>query len=178
MFKYTLSVLMAFTFVFAGCASQKGEAVEKSDASDVQSQAGMQPGAGHEETGPQDVIEVIEMANGLNIQVLAEGEGEVIRNGQKAHVHYTGWLFDENADDNKGAKFDSSRDRGELFSFPLGAGKVIEGWDSGVLGMKVGERRMLTVPPDLGYGSRNIGGGLIPPNSTLLFDVELFEIGN
>lgn len=178
MLKNTLSLLVTVAFVFTGCASQKGETVDEAGASGMQSETEMQSGAEGVDQNPQGVIEVIEMANGLTIQVLSEGQGPEIRNGQQAYVHYTGWLYDENAPENKGAKFDSSRDRGELLDFALGTGRVIQGWDSGILGMKVGERRILTIPPDLGYGSRDIGGGLIPPNSTLLFDVELFEIGN
>lgn len=88
--------------------------------------------------------------------------------GKTVSVHYTGWL--EN-----GNKFDSSVDRGQLFSFPLGAGRVIKGWDEGVQGMKVGGKRKLTIPSDLGYGSRG-AGGVIPPNATLIFDVELLGI--
>jgi len=115
------------------------------------------------------------MENELDIQVLAPGEGEEIQNGQRAVVHYTGWFYDEAADDNRGGKFDSSRDRGRTFGFELGAGNVIQGWDLGVAGMKVGERRILTIPPDLAYGRAGHPAG-IPPNSKLIFDVELFAI--
>ena len=87
-------------------------------------------------------------------------------------VHYTGWLYDEDQPEGKGEKFDSSRDRNQPYSFPLGAGRVIQGWDLGVAGMQVGERRMLIIPPELGYGSSG-SGDVIPPNATLLFDVEL-----
>jgi FKBP-type peptidyl-prolyl cis-trans isomerase len=91
-------------------------------------------------------------------------------------VHYTGWLFDPNAPDKKGKKFDSSHDRGEPFRFRLGAGQVIQGWDKGVLGMKVGGMRRLTIPPELGYGARG-AGGVIPPNAMLIFEVELLGVG-
>ena len=89
-------------------------------------------------------------------------------------MHYTGWLFDASAPDNRGEKFDSSVDRGDKFQFPLGAGRVIKGWDEGVAGMLIGETRILTVPPDMGYGSRG-AGDVIPPGATLVFEVELFN---
>ena len=91
-------------------------------------------------------------------------------------VHYTGWLYNFNAKDGKGRKFDSSRDRGQPLELPIGVGKVIKGWEQGVVGMKVGARRTLVIPPELGYGARNMGNGLIPPNSTLLFEVELLGV--
>jgi FKBP-type peptidyl-prolyl cis-trans isomerase len=95
--------------------------------------------------------------------------------GKQVIVHYTGWLYDPAAADGHGAKFDSSVDRGQTFAFPLGAGRVIKGWDQGVAGMKAGGKRTLVIPPDLGYGARG-AGGVIPPNATLLFDVELIEV--
>jgi FKBP-type peptidyl-prolyl cis-trans isomerase FkpA len=103
------------------------------------------------------------------------GTGAEAQSGRAVTVHYTGWLFDQTRPDRKGNKFDSSRDRNEPFSFNLGAGEVIRGWDEGVAGMKVGGRRTLTIPPDMGYGARG-AGGVIPPNATLLFDVELLEV--
>jgi FKBP-type peptidyl-prolyl cis-trans isomerase len=93
-----------------------------------------------------------------------------------AIVHYTGWLHDPAARDLRGKQFDSSRERGQPFSFPVGAGRVIRGWDQGVPGMKVGGIRQLVIPPSLAYGARSIGNGLIPPNSTLLFEVELLAV--
>ena len=103
------------------------------------------------------------------------GTGVEATPGKMVSVHYTGWLFDAAAPDNKGKKFDSSRDRGSPFSFPLGAGRVIAGWDQGVAGMKVGGQRTLTIPPELGYGARG-AGGVIPPGATLVFDVELLGV--
>jgi FKBP-type peptidyl-prolyl cis-trans isomerase FkpA len=103
------------------------------------------------------------------------GTGDLAEHGRQVVVHYTGWLFDEHAPENKGRKFDSSRDRGDPFSFPLGAGHVIAGWDQGVAGMRVGGRRTLVIPPELGYGARG-AGGVIPPNATLVFDVELLAV--
>jgi FKBP-type peptidyl-prolyl cis-trans isomerase len=95
--------------------------------------------------------------------------------GKRVTVHYTGWLFDTAKADNKGRKFDSSRDRNDPFTFRLGGGEVIEGWDRGVAGMKVGGQRTLTIPAEMGYGARGAGGA-IPPNATLLFEVELLEV--
>lgn len=103
------------------------------------------------------------------------GTGPAIAKGQTAVVHYTGWLYSESAAEKKGQKFDSSRDRNEPFSFPLGAGMVIQGWDEGVVGMQVGSQRRLVIPPEKGYGASG-AGGVIPPNATLVFDVELLGI--
>ena len=103
------------------------------------------------------------------------GTGAEAVAGRSVTVHYTGWLYDPTLADHKGAKFDSSRDRNEPFSFDLGSGQVIPGWDQGVAGMKVGGQRTLTIPPDMGYGGRG-AGGVIPPNATLLFDVELLDV--
>jgi FKBP-type peptidyl-prolyl cis-trans isomerase FkpA len=103
------------------------------------------------------------------------GAGAQAVAGRAVVVHYTGWLYDPSKPDHKGRKFDSSLDRREPFSFRLGAGEVIRGWDEGVAGMKVGGRRTLTIPPSLGYGARG-AGGVIPPNAILLFEVELLEV--
>jgi FKBP-type peptidyl-prolyl cis-trans isomerase FkpA len=111
----------------------------------------------------------------LQITDAAVGSGAVATRGKEVTVHYTGWLYDPKAADKHGKKFDSSRDRGEPFSFALGAGRVIAGWDQGVAGMKVGGKRTLVIPSELGYGSRGAGGA-IPPNATLLFDVELLDV--
>ena len=105
---------------------------------------------------------------------LTPGNGAEIKTGQTALVHYTGWLFDAATPENKGKQFDSSVG-GEPFEFPLGAGAVIQGWDQGVVGMKVGGKRRLVIPPDMGYGNRG-AGGVIPPGARLVFDVELVEI--
>ncbi len=103
------------------------------------------------------------------------GEGAEAQPGKMVSVHYTGWLYDDNAADKKGEKFDSSRDRRQPFGFRLGAEQVIKGWDQGVVGMKVGGQRTLMIPPDFGYGSRGAGRS-IPPNASLLFEVELLNI--
>jgi FKBP-type peptidyl-prolyl cis-trans isomerase len=103
------------------------------------------------------------------------GTGPAITAGQTAVVHYTGWLYSPTAKDHKGKKFDSSRDRNDPFSFHVGGGEVIGGWDQGVVGMQAGGQRQLVIPPSLGYGARG-AGGVIPPNATLLFDIELLKI--
>ena len=111
-------------------------------------------------------------ASGLQYEDTIHGEGEVATSGQHVTVHYTGWLYQ---DGEQGAKFDSSKDRGDPFGFRLGAGQVIQGWDEGVAGMKVGGARTLIIPAGLGYGARG-AGGVIPPNATLKFDVELLGV--
>lgn len=112
---------------------------------------------------------IIELEGGLKIQDLIVGSGQEAVNEQTIAVNYVGTLAD-------GKKFDSSYDRGQPFQFVLGAGQVIRGWELGVAGMKVGGKRKLIIPPALGYGDRNIGNGLIPPNSTLIFEVELLGV--
>ena len=109
---------------------------------------------------------------GLQYKDAKIGTGATAKIGQTAAVHYTGWLYN-NCE--KGKKFDSSRDRGQPFEFPLGQGQVIKGWDEGVEGMKVGGKRTLVIPPELGYGARG-AGGVIPPNAWLIFDVELVGV--
>ncbi len=111
---------------------------------------------------------LIIMENGLKYTIDVQGQGIEAKNGDKVLVHYTGWLMD-------GTKFDSSKDRDQPFTFQLGAGRVIKGWDQGVLGMKPGEVRTLIIPADLGYGARG-AGNVIPPNATLKFEVELIKV--
>jgi peptidylprolyl isomerase len=111
-------------------------------------------------------------ASGLQITDTKVGTGASPKTGQICVMHYTGWLYQNGA---KGAKFDSSVDRGQPFEFPIGTGRVIGGWDEGVASMKVGGKRTLIIPPELGYGARG-AGGVIPPNATLVFDVELLAI--
>ena len=103
------------------------------------------------------------------------GTGATAEAGQTVSVHYTGWLYDASAPENRGEKFDSSVDRGQPFEFPLGGGRVIKGWDEGVVGMKIGGKRTLIIPSEMGYGDRG-AGRIIKPGSTLLFDVELLGI--
>jgi FKBP-type peptidyl-prolyl cis-trans isomerase FkpA len=113
--------------------------------------------------------------NGLQQLDVKQGTGAEAVAGKQVVVHYTGWLRDASKPDSHGSKFDSSRDRNTPFSFVLGAGRVIKGWDEGVAGMKVGGQRTLVIPPELGYGARG-AGGVIPPNATLIFDVELVDV--
>jgi len=115
-----------------------------------------------------EVMSVTTTASGLKIEELTEGTGAEAQAGQTVSVHYTGWLTD-------GQKFDSSKDRNDPFAFVLGGGMVIKGWDEGVQGMKVGGVRRLTIPPQLAYGPRG-AGGVIPPNATLVFEVELLDV--
>jgi peptidylprolyl isomerase len=116
----------------------------------------------------QKMSEIVTTPSGLKYEVITAGTGAIPKAGQQVVVHYTGTLDD-------GTKFDSSRDRNQPFKFKLGAGQVIKGWDEGLSTMKVGDRRNLILPPELGYGSRG-AGGVIPPNATLIFDVELLGI--
>ena len=113
--------------------------------------------------------------SGLMITTTQTGSGGEAAAGNSVSVHYTGWLYDPESEGGRGSKFDSSVDRGQPFGFALGAGRVIAGWDEGVAGMRVGEKRELIIPPDLAYGSRG-AGGVIPPDATLLFEVELLAV--
>jgi FKBP-type peptidyl-prolyl cis-trans isomerase FkpA len=119
------------------------------------------------------IMPLITTDSGLQYDDLVVGGGDTAKAGQYVTVHYTGWL--QNADGSTGKKFDSSKDRNDPFAFPLGAGHVIKGWDEGVQGMQVGGQRRLIIPGALGYGARGAGGD-IPPNATLIFDVELLAV--
>ena len=121
-----------------------------------------------EQDRPTTVTEMI-------VEDIVVGDGAEATAGASAVVHYTGWLYAPGNPDNRGNKFDSSVDRGQPFTFPVGQGRVIRGWDDGVAGMKVGGKRVLIIPPDMGYGARG-AGDTIPPNSTLLFEVELLDL--
>jgi FKBP-type peptidyl-prolyl cis-trans isomerase FkpA len=117
---------------------------------------------------------MITTPSGLQYDDIVAGHGDIARSGQHVGVHYTGWLHEPTAANGRGRKFDSSKDRGQPFSFALGAGQVIGGWDEGVQGMKIGGTRILLIPPELGYGARG-AGGVIPPNATLVFEVDLLS---
>lgn len=151
--KYPILSIALASLLLAGCGSRNSE-------------AGGASAAPASPTAEEARLKIIE---------LKAGQGPAIASGQAAAVHYTGWLFDANAPDNKGTKFDSSLDRGQPFVFQLGAGQVIPGWDEGVAGMSMGQQRRLVIPPGMGYGASG-AGGVIPPNATLVFDVELLGI--
>lgn len=166
------SVVIAAVGVFAllgGCGDNSGTGrYAEPQASQLSPpSAGSTPSAGQESPPVTEMI----------VEDLAEGAGPAVTAGQTAIVHYTGWLYAPEAPEKKGKQFDSSRTRGQPFSFPVGGRRVIQGWDQGVVGMKAGGERRLTIPASLGYGAGGAGGGLIPPNATLVFDIELLKIG-
>jgi FKBP-type peptidyl-prolyl cis-trans isomerase FkpA len=163
-FKLSLVSVLALSVVIA-CGKSEDPTVDQAG-----SVATVDDDVATPATGSGAVVEIIP---GLTMRILREGSGAVAESGDIAIVHYTGWLYDAQAVNNRGKMFDSSVERGEHFQFPLGAGRVIRGWDEGVAGMREGELRELTIAPELAYGDRNVGGGLIPAGSTLVFEVEL-----
>lgn len=163
------TLFFASLLVLAACSRPSSDTAEEA-APAVEANEGVADTAVVEVDGS-----LLKIAPGLTARVLTEGQGAMAEAGQIAVVHYTGWLYDEMAENHRGKKFDSSVDRGQYFSFMLGAGRVIKGWDQGVVGMKVGETRELTILPDMGYGERG-AGNVIPPGATLVFEVELAEL--
>jgi len=163
-----LAALIAVT----GCQQQSGSssASTSSTTTSTGTAAAPAPAPAPATQPPADAsgAKEVTMPSGLKYVDMTVGDGTLAESGKTVSVHYTGWLTD-------GTKFDSSVDRGQPFSFTLGAGQVIRGWDEGVAGMRVGGKRKLTIPSDLGYGSRG-AGGVIPPNATLVFDVELLGV--
>lgn len=167
----SIFIVIVFIGVVIGSWLKKTPQVENVNQSAPEEQVVENKDLPEQATTPADTgkkINKVTTIQGMKIETTKEGAGVEIKNGQTAVVHYTGKLTD-------GTTFDSSKTRGTPFEFPLGAGMVIKGWDMGVLGMKVGETRMLTIPADLGYGERG-AGGVIPPNATLVFEVELLGI--
>ena len=164
-----LTIMIAIAFVFSACSSSENEPTE-----DAVEESG---GAANDTKPAWDIagIESVEIVPGLSKRILTEGAGAQAKDGHTVVVHYTGWLYDAEAENFRGDKFDSSHDRDQHFEFPLGAKRVIPGWDEGVAGMRIGEIRELTIAPEMGYGERG-AGALIPPGSTLVFVVELADL--
>ena len=170
-FRNWLGVALALSL--AGCTASSGGSATSSTATESSGTAvkatATTPSTPSDASGAAAAAaKEISMPSGLKYVDLKVGDGQIAETGMTAQVHYTGWLTD-------GTKFDSSVDRGQPFSFKLGAGQVIRGWDEGVKGMRVGGKRKLTIPPDMGYGQAG-AGGVIPPNATLVFDVELLGL--
>jgi FKBP-type peptidyl-prolyl cis-trans isomerase len=170
-------MLAAVTLALQGCPAQE-ETKQNTQSSDSTSAASStQPGTASGAPAASGASEAISTEakvttpSGLKYTVLKEGaaDAKVAKAGDKVQVHYTGWLTN-------GTKFDSSLDRNQPFEFSVGQSMVIKGWDEGVAGMKIGEKRKLVIPSDLGYGAQGAGGGAIPGNATLIFEVELLEI--
>ncbi len=161
-------LLLTASFVLTAAACGGGG--DSSSASTSPAPTSAEPAAMTEAATSDEWQEIVP---GLSQKLITAGSGDVAAAGQLATVHYTGWLYDAEAADGRGNKFDSSVDRDQYFEFPLGAGRVIRGWDQGVVGMRIGETRDLLIAPEMAYGDRTVGGGLIPAGSTLLFRVEL-----
>ncbi len=168
--KMKLIGLLVSVIVFAACSQESNESKES-----TVTESPAEPVATEVVEQLDMEAAVVEIVPGLTMRLLAEGHGEVAQAGQTVSVHYTGWLHDATAAGARGEKFDSSVDRGQPFAFPLGAGRVIEGWDQGVLGMQIGEVRELIIAPEMAYGDRAVGS-IIEPGSTLVFQVELLDL--
>jgi len=178
----SLAAVLPLALTLCACAG----AQEKSTADKVAAErpaaasdkgAGDKPSADAKSAAPSAASPAATSAGGLRIIDTKVGTGKEAQAGKAALLQYTGWLYDEKSPDNKGKQFDSSLARGGLpFGFIIGVGRVIKGWDQGIVGMKVGGTRTLIVPPALGYGDKEAGNGSIPANSTLLFEIELVDI--
>lgn len=164
-----IALLVGSLAATAGCGGDQSTDTGSADGSNATSASTSAPSG----DGPTKVAagDYKSGEEGLKYAILKPGDGKEAKDGDAVKVHYTGWL------ESNGKKFDSSVDRGEPFDFPLGGGQVIKGWDQGVKGMKVGEKRQLVIPAPLGYGESGAGAD-IPPHATLVFDVELLEVGD
>ena len=156
-----LMLVVCMSLLAAGCEQQGA--------------TGADSGADAEQASAEGTATMEAAVTELQINDVVEGDGATAEAGKLVVVHYTGWLYEPTAEDSKGTKFDSSVDRNDPFVFPLGAGRVIRGWDEGVAGMQVGGKRTLIIPADMAYGDRG-AGAVIPPGATLLFDVELLDV--
>ena len=167
MSKQAIILAFAAALLLAGCnESTQQSGTASSTSATAETPATATPAA---PSGDATGGKVHKLASGLQYEDLTVGSGTMAEPGMNVSVHYTGWLTDP------AQPFDSSRDRGQPFQFQLGGGQVIKGWDEGVKGMRIGGKRKLTIPPDLGYGARG-AGGVIPPNATLYFEVELLDV--
>lgn len=166
--KWMIGLVLAAVVGLSGCNDAPGDGNAAAPAVGESSSPGA---SGGEPWAKIEEAKYETTGSGLKWATIKEGSGAAVKANDTASMHYTGWLKDG------GKKFDSSRDRGEPFSFHLGHGEVIKGWDEGVEGMKVGEQRQLVIPSSLGYGDSGTPDGSIPPGATLVFDVELMEIG-
>jgi FKBP-type peptidyl-prolyl cis-trans isomerase FkpA len=167
--KSSIVILAALVAVMAsGCGNEPAESEPAAEAEPDRAEQA----APRQTPGESDVIEV---APGLKAAILEKGYGRAAEPGDYVDVHYTGWLFDPDAANHRGTKFDSSIDRGQQFQFRLGEGRVIKGWDEGLVGMLIGEKRELTIAPEMGYGDRG-AGNVIPPGATLVFEIELLGL--
>ncbi len=155
------SLVAAAPFVLVGCGGQSDKVEKNNKIEEYKGTIKVERKVKREKT-----------SSGLEYEIIQEGSGASPQNGQQVTVHYTGWL---DKDGKPGAKFDSSVDRGQPFTFSIGVGQVIKGWDEGVMSMKIGEKRRLFIPTNLGYGARGAGAS-IPPNANLIFDVELLKV--
>ncbi len=162
-FKYTILLPVLAAAACSQASLENGSEVDSEDAAEETMTRVAKDGA------------MTEILPGLKARILDRGYGRAAEAGDLATVHYTGWLYEESAENNRGRKFDSSVDRGQPFDFTLGAGRVIQGWDKGVQGMLIGETRELTIAPEMGYGERG-AGNVIPPGATLVFVVELLKL--
>lgn len=175
MMKLTIPCIALAALLAGAAGAAEPPAEQPAEATQPARTTEAQPAA-EPEAVPVPPVPVTRAGPALLTEELKPGFGAEARTGMNIAVHYTGWLYDANALGYRGSKFDSSRDRGQPFVFILGAGRVIRGWEIGVTGMRVGGMRRLVIPPELGYGGRAVGNGLIPPNSTLVFEVELLGI--